>query len=74
MKILRQNMRNEIVEFYRIVFNWHDNEIQVFFFYTCKSFQTAVLSTKIYFYFTHTSVAYSCNSQFPSMALNDSIT
>lgn len=33
MKILRQNMRNEIVEFYRIVFNWHDNEIQVFLLY-----------------------------------------
>lgn len=74
MKILRPNVRNEIVEFYRTVFNWHDNEIKVFFFYTCKSFQTAVLPTKIYFYFTHTSVAYSCNSLFPSMASNDSIT
>lgn len=32
MKILPQNLRNEIVEFYRTVFNWHDNEIKVFFF------------------------------------------
>lgn len=39
MKILPQNLRNEIVEFYRTVFNWHDNEIKVFFFIPVKAFK-----------------------------------